>query len=29
MKYNSYNPFNHKRAVVKSLIDRAENICDE
>lgn len=29
LKYNSYHPWAHKKAVAKSLIDRAKTLCDE
>ena len=29
LKFDSYHPLAHKRAVAKSLIDRANNLCDE
>ena len=29
LNFDSYHPIAHKRAVVKSLVDRAKNLCDE
>ena len=29
LNFDSYHPIAHKRAVVKPLVDRAENLCDE